>query len=74
MNREFVKKIIQAERLKYEAIKEILPDNVKKRVDSFEKEALEFLKDIAIEIIKEDASKHSEEIKNKTKKVDVEFS
>ncbi len=53
MNKEFVKKMIKAEILRYQAIKEILPDNVKVRVDSLEKDAGKLLKDIALELVTE---------------------
>jgi lipoate-protein ligase A len=62
VNKEFVKKMIKAERLRYEAFKEILPHSIKERVDTLEKDAVNFLKDIAIEIIKEDWVENKEEI------------
>ena len=71
MNKEFVKKMIIAERLRYEAVKEILPDNLRKRVDIFEKGALSFLKDIALEIIKEDLTEKKEELKREVKKIEI---
>lgn len=73
MNKEFVKKMIKAELLRYEAIKEILPDNMKKRVDNLEKEAASFLKDIALEIIKESTKEQAKEPRKETKKVKVDF-
>ena len=39
MNKEFAKKMIKAKRLEYEAIKEVMPEGLKSRIDSFEKEA-----------------------------------
>lgn len=77
MNKEFVKKIIKSECLKYEAVKEILPDSLKKRVDSFEKEAASLAKDIVIEMMSESIDKNGEEkekTKKETKKVNVDFS
>ena len=74
MNKEFVKKIIKAEKLKYEAIKEIMPDNLKLKVEQFEKEAFNLLKDVALEIIKENINVDSYEEKKTTKKVNVDFS
>lgn len=59
MNKEFVKKMIKAKRLEYEAIKEIMPDAIKNRIDSFQKDAFSLIKDIAIEIIKEDMDNKS---------------
>jgi hypothetical protein len=80
MNKEFVRKIIMAEQLKYEAIKEILPDNIRKKVDNVEKEAFELIKEVAFDIIKENMDctdkgsdkKQTDNIK-KSKKVDVDF-
>ena len=74
MNKKFIKKMIMAERLRYEAIKEILPDNLRKRVDTFERDATNFFKEIAIEIIEDDMGTKSDDIKKETKKVKVDFS
>jgi hypothetical protein len=80
MNKEFVRKMIMAEQLRYEAIKEILPDNIKKKVDKVEKEAFDLLKDIALEFIKgkvvdSDSSTDDEQDENKknSKKIKVDF-
>lgn len=53
MNKEFIKKMIKAEALRYSAIKEILPEGLKKRVDNFEKDAISILKDVAFEEFQE---------------------
>lgn len=53
MKKEFIKKMIKAEILRYQAIKEILPEHVKGRVNSFEKDAEKLLKDIAYELVAE---------------------
>lgn len=74
VNKEFVKKMIKAERLRYEAFKEILPDSLRDKVDNFERDAVNFLKDIAIEIVSEDLGGNREGIKKETKKVEVDFS
>lgn len=74
MNKEFIKKIIKAEKLKYEAIKELLPDNLREKTEALEKDAFSLLKDIALEIIKEDIEEESHVIKKTTKKVNVDFS
>lgn len=73
VNKEFVKKIIKAEKLKYEAIKEILPINLRERVETFEKDAFNLLKDVAFELIKEDAVEENRTAKKTTKKVKVDF-
>ena len=69
MNTVFLSKIIKAKKLEYEAIKEIMPNGIRKKVDSFEKEALNLIKDIAIEMIKEETV-----VENKAvKKIGVDF-
>jgi hypothetical protein len=80
MNKEFVRKMIKAEQLRYEAIKEILPDNIKRKVDKVEKEAFELLKDIALEVIKEkvvdrdsNSEEENKENRKNSKKVNVDF-
>lgn len=70
MNKQFVKKMIMAEMLKYEAIKEVLPESIKEKVEKLERKSVEFIKDIAIDIAKE-SPKRSE---SKAKKVEVDFS
>lgn len=59
MNKEFVKKMIKAKRLEYEAIKEVMPEGLKNRIDSFEKEAFTLIRDLAVEILSEDAKEKS---------------
>ena len=54
MNKEFAKKMIKAKRLEYEAIKEVMSESLRDRMDTFEKEAFSFVKDLAIEILSED--------------------
>ena len=74
MNKEFIKKMIRAEKLKYEAIKEIMPNCLRERVDSFERDAFNLIKDVAIEMIKEDVKEEDSCDKKETKKVNVDFS
>lgn len=59
MNKEFAKKMIKAKRLEYEAIKEVMPEGLKNRIDSFEKEAFTLIRDLAVEILSEDANEKS---------------
>ncbi|WP_160685037.1 hypothetical protein [Clostridium sp. C2-6-12] len=59
MNKEFAKKMIKAKRLEYEAIKEIIPERLKDRIDTFEKEAFSLIKDLAFEILSEEAHENS---------------
>lgn len=74
MNKEFIKKMVRAEMLKYEAIKELLPDDFKKKAENLEREALILLKDIALEIIKDENREGNCESKKTTKRVKVDFS
>lgn len=74
MNKEFIKKMIKAEKLKYEAIKEIMPNSLRERVDSFERDAFNLIKDVAIEIIKGDVKEQDPSDKKEVKKVNVDFS
>jgi exoribonuclease R len=74
MKKEFLKKIIKAERLKYEAVKEILPEGARKRVDHLEKSAANLLKEVVFELMQEERESHKESAKEKTKKVEVDFS
>ncbi|GFZ32275.1 hypothetical protein CSC2_28010 [Clostridium zeae] len=72
MNKEFIKKMVKVERYRYEAIKEILPETIRKRVEQLEQDAISVLKDVVVEIMKEDTNKETK--KSSTKKVDIEFS
>lgn len=80
MNKEFVKKMIMAEQLRYEAIKEILPDSIRKRVDNVEKDAFELIKEIAFDMVNDkvvdtnsSGNKEQKDNKKGTKKVDIDF-
>ncbi len=77
MNKEFIKKMIQAEILRYEAIKEILPESLKSRVETLEKDAGNFIQELALEIVTENnfksKSSGSAENKKSAKRVQVEF-
>ena len=81
MNKEFAKKMIKAKRLEYEAIKEVMPESLRDRIDTFEKEAFSLIKDLAIEILSEDAHEknkcNSDDNCNKdsknVKKISVDF-
>lgn len=74
MNKEFVKKMVKAEILRYEAIKEVLPERLKNRVDKIQKNTVSLIKDIAVEILKENVSEQEAKAKKETKKVEVDFS
>ncbi len=77
--------MIKAEILRYQAIKEILPENMKVGIETFERDAGELLKNIALEIISENFS-HQENVnrpeqdntgktgdKKPVKRVEVDF-
>ncbi|SHH76385.1 hypothetical protein [Clostridium grantii] len=73
MNKVFIEKMLKAEMLRYEAIKEILPAKATKQLEKFEKEAMAVVKDIVLDIVKESYDNNEEE-KKETKKVEVDFS
>ena len=77
MNKEFLRKMVKAEKLKCEAIMEILPIGLQKKLEAFGKDALNLVKDISIEMMKENIAEDAEESpesKKTTKKVKVDFS
>lgn len=77
MNKTFIKKMIQSEILRYEAVKELLPNHIRKHVDIVEKDAVEMLKEFAVEMIKDCSvidKKDQNQAKKQTKKVNVDFS
>lgn len=54
MNREFVIKMMQAKKLEYEALKEILPESVGNHINNLENEVFGMVKDyFATELSKE---------------------
>lgn len=71
MNKEFIKKIIMAEKYKYEAIKEILPNDCKKKLERFEMDTFDLVKDVVSEILRENGE--VEENKKAVKKIDIDF-
>ena len=73
MNGEIIKKLIKIEKLKYEIIKDILPEKALNRLNNFEQEAATVIKDIALDFIRDSSEKSEEDVKKKVKKVKVEF-
>lgn len=78
MNKTFMKKIIQAKILEYEAIKEIMPVKLKERISCLEKETLSMAKDIALELIcqldkEEDNLEEERPSAKKATKISVDF-
>ncbi|OPJ59706.1 hypothetical protein [Clostridium oryzae] len=74
MNNNFVKNMLMAEKYKYKAIKELLPESMKKRAQLWEKNAVNLLKDIAVEIVSEETAEQGTTAKKEVKKVKVDFS
>ncbi|AEY64513.1 hypothetical protein [Clostridium sp. BNL1100] len=74
MNKEFIKNMIKSEILRYEAFKEILPKDVRTKLEGFEKEAVSVMKDIAIEIVTENSNKDEGAERKEVRKVSVDFS
>lgn len=75
MNRQFVRKMAQAKRLEYEALKEVLPEKVAKRVTKLEGELMDFGKEFFMAVLcddQKDGTKSDSEAKPKTRKVTIE--
>ncbi len=73
MNKKFIKSMIKSEILKYDALKEILPEDVKTKFERFEKEVISVMKDIAIEIVTDNSNKDEGAEKKEVRKVSVDF-
>ena len=73
MNKEIIKKLIKIEKLKYEVLKDILPEKALLRLNKFEKEAATIIKDIALELLQDSSEEASKDTKKETKKVKVDF-
>ena len=72
MNKDIIRKLIKIEKLKYEVIKDILPEKALIKLNNFEREATKFIKDIALDFIRE-SSEAEAETKKEIKKVKVDF-
>ncbi|MGH4121881.1 MAG: hypothetical protein ACREV6_02935 [Clostridium sp.] len=73
MNNEIIKKLIKIEKLKYEVIKDILPEKAVSRLNKFEKGAATVIRDITLDVMREFSYKDEEEVKKEIKKVKVDF-
>ncbi len=73
MNKKFIKNMIKSEILKYDALKAILPEDVKTKFERFEKEVISVMKDIAIEIVTDNSNKDEGAEKKEVRKVSVDF-
>ena len=77
MNKNFIIKMIKAKKLEYEALKELMPDQMRERIETAEDVAKKEIKELLFEYMKEERNSKEEEDgeKNtsKAKKVKVEF-
>ncbi|MBZ9688566.1 hypothetical protein G9F72_019750 [Clostridium estertheticum] len=73
MNSEIIKKLIKIEKLKYEIIKDILPEKALSRLNKFEKQTATVISDITLEVMREFSEEDEEEAKKEIKKVKVDF-
>ncbi len=73
MNKEFMKKMMKAKKLEYEAIKEVMPDRLKSKISNIEEEALNLLKDLALDLLKDEALEKRESGTKRVKKIGVNF-
>lgn len=71
MNKKFLRKLIQAEIMKYEAIKELLPECTREKVEEAEKEILDEIKEMALEIFFEQEDEDKKPSPSKVKKVEI---
>lgn len=69
MNKEFVKKMLQAKKLEYEALEEILPDCIKEKRSRVVSEIKDIIREVIIEDVTEDKSTKNREVK----KVNIDF-
>jgi negative regulator of genetic competence, sporulation and motility len=78
MNKEFMKKMIQAKQLEYEAFKEILPEPAAKRIAKLETELLEFGKEYFMTVMfdgkgaNKEAKNTASDANGKVRKVTIE--
>ena len=73
LNTVFISKMLKAKKLEYEAIKEIMPQKMKEQADKCEKHIMSAVKDIAIDMLRQNNSDDIGEEKKSTKKVDIDF-
>ena len=73
MNRDIIKKIIRIEKLKYEIIKDILPEKALNRLNNFEKEIVSVIKDMAFESLGKTSEEAEEVTRKEVKKIKVDF-
>lgn len=73
MNQNAVAKIIRAKKLEYEAVKELMPQEIREHLELSEKHMKNFVKESGVKIYKEFwTSSKEEEPKKQTKKVTID--
>ncbi|AJD30849.1 hypothetical protein AAGC94_00640 [Clostridium sporogenes] len=73
MNKNFIKKMIKAKKLEYEAVQELMPDGLKSRINNMEKEVFNLLKDLSLELLKDEQLEKMETNTKQVKKIGVDF-
>ncbi len=75
MNKQFVIKVLQAKQLQYEALKEIMPENIVNRIESLENELLAIGKEYFMKVVinlSNNKNKSTSETKASVRKVTIE--
>ncbi|ROR26363.1 hypothetical protein EDD66_10885 [Mobilisporobacter senegalensis] len=73
MNHEFVTKMIQAKKMEYEALKEIMPEKMADHINELENNIIDVLKECILSGFTDTrAQKDSEETKTKVQKVEID--
>lgn len=75
MNKEFVTKMLQAKQMEFQALKEILPENLVNRIEKLEYEIVDIAKEYFTSIPTDKLDKYktkASSAENKTRKVTIE--
>ncbi|EPY2272460.1 hypothetical protein ACXAUS_001284 [Clostridium sporogenes] len=73
MNKNFIKKMIKAKKLEYEAVQELMPNGLKSKINNMEKEVFNLLKDLSLELLKDEQLEKRESNTKQVKKIGVDF-
>lgn len=73
MNKNFIKKIIKAKKLEYEAVQKLMPKSLKSKISNMEKEVLKLLRDLSLELLKDEELEKRESNNKQVKKIGVDF-
>ncbi|AVP62841.1 MULTISPECIES: hypothetical protein [Clostridium] len=73
MNKNFIKKMIKAKKLEYEAVQELMPNGLKSKINNMEKEVFNLLKDLSLELLKDEQLEKMETNTKQVKKIGVDF-